>query len=262
MRSRRFGTSSAVRNRNQLINPARLDLAPPDIEQRSDHTANLSRQKRVTDNVDFDDLPPILPAGSAPDPRPVNPPNGSTRTDIARSRHSLAESGKTGEIVLAFEPHRSVQHAHDIERPVHLQALRDQERVPWPDPDSIPVVSPPGISSWIERRLDSPNLQNRNVGRQLIVKCQPEPRRLQITSGIIARGNLPQCVHPRVGATGHRNLDRPDTQPGNRVFQVALDRSITPLALRARELRPIVRENQLELAAGGFSRRFVGQIRR
>jgi len=120
---RRFGTSSAVRGRYQLIYPVGLNLAPPDFEQRSDHTAHLTRQKRVTDHVDPDDLPAILPGGSTPDPCPVNSPDSSAPSQVVRTRYALAEPRKAGEVVLAFKSDRSVQHTHHVERPIDLQAL-------------------------------------------------------------------------------------------------------------------------------------------
>jgi hypothetical protein len=201
-------------------------------------------------------------ARSTPNERPVNRPDGAARSEIMSARNALAEPRETCEVVLAVKSNRPVQHAHDIERPIHLQALRDHERLSRPDPDSIPVAAPPGISSRIERRRCSRNLQNRNIGRQLSIQRQPEPRRLQIASDVLARGNLPQCVYPCVRATGHRNLDRSVNQAGNRLFQDPLDGSIAALALRARELRAVVRENQLQPGLDRFPRRLVNQLRR
>ncbi len=82
MRQNCFWTFTAVRNREQLINPVRLNLASPYLEQRTNHAANLTRKERISYDVDLNGLTVAFRVRLAPDSCPVDPTDGSSLTQI------------------------------------------------------------------------------------------------------------------------------------------------------------------------------------
>ena len=244
----RLWPAPAICRIEQLVNPVRLGFPSSNLQQRPDHASNLTRQERVTDNVDFERLPVVITTGSAPDKRPENPPNGSSLSQIGRPRHPFAEPGKACEIVLPFETNRSVQHPHHVERAIYLQRLGSQQRLPGTNPDPVPVVPPLRGSPRIESGWHAFDLENREVVREMAVQRPQQFLISEIRPEVHYRSNLPKRVDTGIGSARNRHPHRSISEPGEGNLKLFLDCSLARLALRAGKLLSLVRDGELQPA--------------